>query len=148
MKVILLCDVKGSGKKGEIIEVNNGYAQNFLIPKKLAKFADNSVMNDNKQKNTSNAFHAKQELDKAKELATKLKAEKLQMQIKIGANGKAFGSISTKEISEKLSEYGYDIDKKKINLATPIKEIGNFKVTIKLHPEVQAPLSITVTGEA
>lgn len=147
MKVVLLQDIKALGKKGQLVDVADGYAQNFLLPKKMAKFADNSVLNESKQKESSSAFHQKVELEKAKELGEKLKKLNLEMEIKIGANGKAFGSITSKEISETLLTKNFDIDKKKIYLKGPIKSEGNYKVIVKLHPEVEVWFNLKVLGK-
>ena len=147
MKVVLLQDIKALGKKGQLVDVADGYAQNFLLPKKMAKFADNSVLNESKQKESSSAFHQKVELEKAKELGEKLKKLNLEMEIKIGANGKAFGSITSKEISETLLTKNFDIDKKKIYLKEPIKSEGNYKVIVKLHPEVEVWFNLKVLGK-
>ncbi len=147
MKVVLLQDIKALGKKGQLVDVADGYAQNFLLPKKMAKFADNSVLNESKQKESSSAFHQKVEFEKAKELGEKLKKLNLEMEIKIGANGKAFGSITSKEISETLLTKNFDIDKKKIYLKEPIKSEGNYKVIVKLHPEVEVWFNLKVLGK-
>lgn len=147
MKVVLLQDIKALGKKGQLVDVADGYAQNFLLPKKMAKFADNSVLNESKQKESSSAFHQKVELEKAKELGEKLKKLNLEMEIKIGATGKAFGSITSKEISETLLTQNFDIDKKKIYLKEPIKSEGNYKVIVKLHPEVEVWFNLKVLGK-
>ena len=147
MKVLLLKDVKGSGKAGQIVEVADGYANNYLIPNKLAKFANNSVLNQDKQNKSSTDFHKQVELDKSKELAEELKKVKLVMNIKIGDNGKAFGSITNKEISDELAKLGYNIDKKKISIQNgSIKSEGKFAYSIKLHPEVDVKLTVAVQG--
>ena len=147
MKVLLLKDLKGSGKAGQIVDVADGYANNYLIPNKIAKFANNSVLNEDKQNKSSSQFHKKEELDACRALGEKLKKEKLEMSIKIGDSGKAFGSITNKEISEELAKYGYSIDKKKIVINNgAIKTEGKFVAVIKLHPEVVAKININLQG--
>ena len=147
MKVLLLKDVKGSGKAGQLVDVADGYANNYLIPNKLAKFASNSVLNQNKQNKSSTQFHKQEEFDACKDMAEKLKKVKIQMNIKIGDSGKAFGSITNKEISDELSKLGYTIDKKKIILQNGvIKNEGKFTAIIKLHPEVEVKVNINVVG--
>jgi large subunit ribosomal protein L9 len=145
MKVVLLKDVKGSGKKGDIIEVSNGYAQNCLIPKGFAKFADNTVLNESKQNKSSSDFHKQKEYEEAVATAEKIKQLNLEFLLKTGTNGKAFGSITNKEVSEKLAELGFNVEKRKITITNnAIKTSGKFNVKIKLHQRVEFLLSITV----
>lgn len=135
MKIILTADVKGCGKKGEIKEVANGYAQNYLIKNGLAKLADNSSLSHQKQIESANNYHRAQELEQAMALAKQMQNLQLKFNLKVGENGKTFGSITSKEIAEKLAEIGYKIDKKKI-IAEPIKSAGKYNILIKLHSDV------------
>ncbi len=143
MKVVLLSDVRGCGKKGEIKEVSGGYAQNYLIKNGLARIADNSALSAQAQKNSSEAFHKAEALKDAKLLKEKLANVSLSLQIKCGENGKSYGAITSKEIADALSQKGYEIDKKKIASGT-IKNAGIYKVEIKLHPEVVATIKVVV----
>ncbi len=147
MKVVLLKDVKGSGKAGDIIEAKDGYAQNFLIKRGLAKPADAQALNENKQQKEAKAFHRQEELKANKELREKLDGTKVEIKIKTGANGKFFGSVTNKEISDKLAQIGFDIDKKKIVLSETIKNAGTFSVTVKISPEESAKISVDVITE-
>jgi large subunit ribosomal protein L9 len=144
MKVILLQDVKSLGKKGSLVDVNEGYARNFIIPKKLGMEATAKNLNDFKLKKAHEEKVAAQNLADAKALAKELGESSVLVKIKVGEGGRSFGSVSTKEISDALkSQLGKDIDKK-IVLMDPIKAIGSFTVKIKLHPEVQAELTVKV----
>ncbi len=148
MKVILLEDVKALGKKGEIVNVNDGYARNFILPKKLGLEATGKNLNDLKLQKANEEKVAQQILDEAKELAKKLEAGKVELAIKIGEGGRAFGSVSSKEIAVAVNEQmGYDIDKKKIQLKDSIKTLGTHNVPVKLHPKVTAELKVIVTEE-
>ena len=146
MKVILLQDVKSLGKKGEIVNVNDGYARNFILPKKMGVEATGKNLNDLKlQKNNEK----KMAQDNAKALAAKLEAGKVELAIKVGEGGRAFGSVSSKEIAAAVKEQmGLDVDKKKIQLKEPIKSLGVHNVSVKLHPEVTAELKVAVKEEA
>ncbi len=148
MKVILLQDVKALGKKGEIVNVNDGYARNFILPKKLGLEATGKNLNDLKLQKANEEKIAQQILDEAKELAKKLEAGKVELAIKIGEGGRAFGSVSSKEIAVAVNDQmGYDIDKKKIQLKDAIKALGTHTVPVKLHPKVTAELKVIVTEE-
>ena len=145
MKVILLQDVKALGKKGEIVEVNPGYARNFVLPKKLGVEATPQALNDLKLKNQNDAKVAAENLADAKALAEKLSAASVTAEIKVGEGGRAFGSISSKEVSELVKkQLNLTIDKKKIQVKDPIKGLGSYKVAVKLHPEVIAELLVNV----
>jgi len=145
MKVILLQDVKSLGKKGEIVEVNPGYARNFVLPKKLGVEATPQNLNDLKLKNQNDAKVAAENLADAKALAAKLADSSVTAEIKVGEGGRAFGSISSKEVSELVKkQLGLTIDKKKIQVKDPIKGLGSYKVAVKLHPEVTADLTVHV----
>ena len=146
MKVILLEDVKALGKKGEIVNVSDGYARNCILPKKLGLEATSKNLNDLKLQKANEAKVAQEQLDDAKSLAGKLEASKVELAIKIGEGGRAFGSVSSKEIAAAAKEQlGYDIDKKKIQLKDAIKTLGTHTVPIKLHPKVVANLKVIVT---
>lgn len=145
MKVILLEDVKSLGKKGEIVSVNDGYARNFILKKNLGIEATTKNLNDLKLKKKNDEKIAAENLEKAQELANELADKSVTLSIKAGADGRTFGSVSTKEISLAAKEQlGYDLDKKKMNLADPIKSIGTFSVPVKLHPKVTAELKVIV----
>lgn len=145
MKVILLQDVKGSGKKGELVNVSDGYAKNFLLPKNLAKLADKTALNDLKNKQEATQHHKEQEKQEA--VAIKEKLEKLTFTIgaKAGKDGKFFGSITAKEIAEEMKKTAQvDINKKKVQLETEIKTFGTFGATVKLHTDVTAQVKVVV----
>ena len=147
MKVILLADIKGVGKKDDIINANDGYARNYLFPKKLAVEANKGNMTNLDSKKSSEKHRKNLELAHAKEQAEKIKDITLKLQVKAGENGKIFGSITSKEISENLKkEYNLDIDKKKVNLKEPIKVLGKKTVEIRLYEGVIANLNIDVIG--
>lgn len=146
MKVVLLKDIKGKGKKGDIITVNDGYASNYLIPNGLAKVGNAVNLNEAKQAQESNIYQAEQARLRAVELGEKLKNIQVSLSIKCGANGKVFGSVTNKEISEDLIKKGFDIDKKKIDVAT-IKSIGSYTAKVKLHPTVTISIPVEVIPE-
>ena len=148
MKVILLEDVKSLGKKGQIVNVSDGYARNFVLPKKLGLEATSKNLNDLKLQKANEEKVAKQILEEAKELAKKVEAGKVEVKIKVGEGGRTFGSVSTKEIAVAVKEQmGYDIDKKKIQLKDAIKTLGTHVVPVKLHQKVTAELKVIVTEE-
>ncbi|MCI6996951.1 MAG: 50S ribosomal protein L9 [Eubacterium sp.] len=145
MKVILLEDVKSLGKKGQIVNVSDGYARNMLLPKKLGVEATSKNMNDLKLQKAHQDKVAQENLDAAKAFAEELKDKQVTVSIKVGEGGRTFGSVSTKEISEAVkSQLGYDIDKKKMVLPSPIKELGTTIVPIKLHAKVTGELKVIV----
>ena len=145
MKVILLEDVKSLGKKGQIVNVSDGYARNMLLPKKLGVEATSKNMNDLKLQKAHQEKVAQENLDAAKAFAEELKDKQVTVSIKVGEGGRTFGSVSTKEISEAVkSQLGYDIDKKKMVLPSPIKELGTTIVPIKLHAKVTGELKVIV----
>ena len=146
MKVILLEDVKALGKKGEIVNVNDGYARNFIFPKKLGLEATSKNLNDLKLQKANEDKKAQALLDEAKELATKVEAGKVTLSIKVGEGGRTFGSVSSKEISAEVKkQMNLDIDKKKIQLKDAIKTLGTHEVPVKLHAKVTATLKVVVT---
>ncbi len=146
MKVILLEDVKALGKKGQIVNINDGYARNFVLPKKLGVEATAKNLNDLKLQNANKEKLAQEALDAAQELAKKLEAGKVVLSIKTGEGGKAFGSVSSKEIATEVkNQMGYEIDKKKIQLKDAIKTLGTHTVPVKLHTKVTADWKVVVT---
>ncbi|MBQ9278024.1 MAG: 50S ribosomal protein L9 [Lachnospiraceae bacterium] len=145
MKVILLQDVKSLGKKDEIVEVSDGYARNFVLPKKVGVEANAKNLNELKLKKAHEDKVAAEKLAEAKALAEKMKDESITVSLKVGEGGKTFGSISSKEIAEEMKkQLGYDIDKKKIVLKEAIKSVGTHIVDIKLHTKVTAQISVRV----
>ena len=148
MKLILLEYVKGVGKKGDVVNKNDGYALNFLIPKKLAVEATKSNINDLELKKKADERRKKEEYEEAKELGEKLKDKIVKVSVKAGENGKVFGSVTNKEISAALlQQTGIDIDKKKITFNDPIKMVGRRTVKVKLHPKVTVELTVEIAGE-
>lgn len=146
MKVILLEDVKKLGKKGEVVEVSDGYARNFVLPKKLGVEANSKNMNELKLQNANKERVAQESLDAAKELAELMEKDQVVVSIKAGEGGRTFGSVSSKEIAQSYKEQcGREIDKKKIILPEPIKSFGVFEVAVKLHPKVTGKLTVKVT---
>ena len=148
MKVILLEDVKSLGKKGEIVNVSDGYARNFVIPKKLGVEANSANMNNLKLQKANAEKIAQEQLETAKELAEVLKTREVVLKMKSGEGGRAFGSVSSKEIaSAAKTQCGLEIDKKKIQLPEPIKALGVYEVNIKLHTKVTGQLKVKVVEE-
>lgn len=146
MKVILLEDVKKLGKKGEVVEVSDGYARNFVLPKKLGVEANGKNMNDLKLQNAKKERIAKENLAAAQEMAALMEKDQVVVSIKAGEGGRTFGSVSSKEIAQSYKEQcGREIDKKKIILPEPIKSFGVFEVGVKLHPQVTGKLKVKVT---
>ena len=149
MKVILLQDVKSLGKEGEIVNVNDGYARNFIIPKRLGVEANSKNMNDLKLKKNNEEKIAKENKEAAEKLAGELKAGQVALKIKVGEGGKAFGSVSAKEIAAAVKDQmGLDVDKKKIQPKETLKTLGTHIVPVKLHPEVTAELKVEIGEEA
>jgi len=145
MKVILLEDVKSLGKKGQIVDVSDGYARNFVLPKKLGVEANGKNMNDLKLKKANEERIAKEQLEAAQAFAAKMEAKEVVVAIKSGEGGRTFGSISSKEIAEAAKKQcGMEIDKKKIQLPETIKSLGVYEVTVKLHPKVVGKLKVKV----
>ena len=148
MKVILLDNIKGVGKKDEIINASDGYARNYLLPKKLAVEANSENLSKLNNKKEAANYRKDVEKQNAEELAKKLKGIMLKIKVKAGENGKIFGGVTSKEISDNLkSQYNFDIDKKKIELKETIKTLGEFNVPIKLFEGVVASLKIQVISE-
>ena len=147
MQVILLQDVKGQGKKGELIDVNEGYARNFLVKKGFAEVATPAKINDLKQKKAAADYHKQEEVKAMHALASELKGKTFTVRIKVGQGGKVFGSVTGANISEALSAAGYDVDKKKIVLANPIKNVGIYDVDIKLLEGITAKIKVEVAED-
>ena len=145
MKVILLQDVKALGKKGEIVNVSDGYARNAILPKKLGVEATTKNLNDLKLQNQHADKVAAENLEHAKELAEEIGTKKVVVKIKSGEGGRIFGSVSTKEIAQAAKEQaGLDLDKKKMQLGESIKALGTYEIPVKLHPKVTATLRVQV----
>lgn len=148
MKVILLQDVKSLGKKGEIVNVSDGYARNFVLPKKLGVEANTSNLNDLKLQRANADKVAQEQLEAAKELAALLETKEVVLKMKSGEGGRAFGSVSSKEIASAAKEQcGLELDKKKIQLSEAIKALGVYEVSIKLHTKVTGKLKVKVVEE-
>ncbi len=145
MQIILLEDVKTLGKKGEIVDVSDGYARNYVLPKKLGVEANAKNKNDLKLQKANADKVAKEQLEEAKELAGVLETKEVILKMKSGEGGKAFGSVSSKEIAQAAKEQcGLELDKKKIQLPEPIKALGVYEVGVKLHPKVTGSLKVKV----
>ncbi|WP_301859298.1 50S ribosomal protein L9 [uncultured Megasphaera sp.] len=145
MKVILLQDVKKLGKKGEIVEVSEGYGRNFLIPRKLAAPGTAGNINDAKQKQAAAKHKAQVASDEAVVLASQLKKVELTVSVKVGEGGKVFGAITGKNISDAAKEqYGIDLDKKKVEIKEPIKALGTYDVVIRVHPTITSVIKVHV----
>jgi large subunit ribosomal protein L9 len=148
VKIILLVDEKKLGKKGDIIEASEGYAKNYIIPKKIGVEATPKNLNDLKLHKANEEKKAKELLEQAQALAKDLEDKPVVVKIKAGEGGKVFGSVSTKEIAAAVKEqHGIEIDKKKIQLAENLKNFGTYEVVLKLHPQVAAKLAVKVTEE-
>lgn len=147
MQVILLTDVKGTGKKGEMVTVSDGYARNFLLKQKLAQIANNTNKNILNQAKKAKEFHKQQELDEFKKIAEKLKGTTLSFAVKVGENGKLFGAITSKEIADKFKEMGYDIEKRKIDVPA-LKTIGKFAGTIHFAPKIDCKFFVELKSES
>lgn len=148
MKVILLEDVKSLGKKDEIVSVSDGYARNMLLPKKLAVEANTKNMNELKLKKANEEKVAKELLESAQKLAKEIETKEIICKMKVGAGGKIFGSISTKEIVQAVKEQlRIELDKKKVIINETIKSLGTYNVKLKLHPKVTGTLTVKVVEE-
>lgn len=147
MKVILLQDVKGQGKKGEVVEVNEGYARNFLIKKGMAEVATAAKLNDISMKKSAADFHKAEEEKATRELAKTISGKMFTVKIKAGQNGKVFGSVTAANISESLAAAGYAVDKKKIILSQPIKNLGVYEVELKLMEGISAKIKVEAVAE-
>lgn len=147
MKVILQTDVKGTGKKGQILEVADGFARNFLFPKKLAIEATTGNIQDVSHKKVVEQRRKEKEKEDALQLGEKINALLIEIKTKTGEGGRLFGSVTSKEIAEALKkQHGVEVDKRKLEIKEPIKTLGNFEVHVKVHPEVVAKLQVHVSG--
>jgi len=144
MKVILLQDVKGLGKSGEVVEVSDGYGRNFLLKKKLAKESSAANMNEVKLKQGAKAEHEKRALEAAKKLSEDLGGKSFTLKMKSGEGGKLYGAVTSQDVSDELKKNGYDIAKKQVVIESPIKNVGTFGVRIKLHPKVSCEINVNV----
>jgi large subunit ribosomal protein L9 len=148
MKVILTKDVKGQGKKGDVVNVSDGYARNYLFPNKLAIEASNKNLNEVKAKKAADARRKEEELEQAKLLAKKISGVEVLVRAKSGDQGKLFGSITSKDIADAaLKQHKLKIDRKKIVLTEPIKSLGSFSLEVKVYPDVSASLNVKVIEE-
>ena len=146
MKVVLLADVKGSGKKGELVNVSDGYARNFLFPKKLAKEENAQALNELKNAEESKAFKIKQETEAAQASADKINGKSVSILAKAGQGGKLFGSVTAKEIAEAIKkQYGVDVDKRKIDTKGDMKAFGTYECEVKLYSGITATVKAVVT---
>ena len=148
MKLILNADVKGTGKKGELVNVSDGYARNFLLPKNLAKVADAAAMNELNSKAASLAHHKSEEIKEAEALKDRINNYKMIMTAKTGGSSKLFGSITSKEIGDELNQkFDCDIDKKKITINSEIKNLGTYSAVVKIYKDICAEISIEIISE-
>ena len=145
MKLILLQDVKSVGKKGDLINASEGYAKNFLLPKKLAVEATKSNLNDYELKQKAEAKRKQEELEKAQEMKKQLDEKVVVIKVKTGSNGKLFGSVTNKEVAEEIiKQTGMDLDKKKVSIGDSIKMLGERTAVINLHPKVTAEVTVKI----
>ncbi len=144
MKVILLSDVDGLGKADDIVNVNDGYARNFLLKRKLALEATASNLNSVRMKKGALAERAKREKEEAEEIAARISGQKIILQLKAGEGGKLYGAATSADISEGLKKLGFTVDKKNISLKSPIKTAGEYEISLKLHPEVAVTITVEV----
>lgn len=147
MKVILKKDVQGSGKQGDIIEVSDGYAKNFLLKRGLAEIATSQGINAVAQKKTADAFHKAETEKSLREQASKLDGTEVSLSVRAGENGKVFGSVTTAQIAAALSELGYDVDKKRITVKDTIKTVGLFDAEVRFMEGVKAKIKVNVTAQ-
>ena len=147
MKIILLQDVKGQGRKGEVKDVNEGYARNFLIKKGLAEVPTPTKINELNQKKASQDFHRAEEVKATQALAKEIYGKTFAVKIKAGQSGKVFGSVTGANIADALVAAGYNVDKKKIVLAQPIKNVGTYEVELKLMEGIQSKINVVIEAE-
>ena len=143
MKVILLADVKGTGKKGDVVEVSDGYGKNFLIKKGMAKAATASNVHEAEQKKAAQAFHKAEEIKATKALAESLEGKSVIVKIKVSENGKVFGSVTTLHVAESLNKMGFDVDKKKIKMDN-VKSLGSYPAEIRFMEGIIAKITVVV----
>lgn len=148
MKVILLQEVKKLGKKGETMEVAEGYARNFLLPKKLAAPATSDMLNQLQQQRNAAADRQKRQLEEARLLSSQLGKIEIKVKAKAGEGGKLFGAVTTKDIADAAKvQHGIELDRRKMEITDPIKNLGPASVVMKIHPEVTAEIKVQVIGE-
>ncbi len=145
MKVILKVDVKGTGKKGDVVEVADGYGRNFLIKKGMAEIATSSNVHEAAQKKEAAAFHKAEEIKATKALADEVNGKTVTVKIKVGENGKVFGSVTSSDVASELVKMGYDIEKKKIKMDS-IKNVGSYNAEIRLMENITAKITVVVEG--
>lgn len=145
MKVLLNADVKGTGKKGDVVEVADGYGRNFLLKKGLASPATAANVNEAAQKKAAAQFHRAEEIKALQALAAKLDGQSVTVKIKTGENGKTFGSVTPSHVAAALADAGFDVDKKKIKMDA-VKTVGSFQAEIRLMENVSAKITVVVTG--
>lgn len=146
MELILTADVKSLGKKGDKVKVSDGYAKNFLLPRNLAIEANNANLNNLKGKNEAVAFKKQQEKEAAEAVKKTIEGKTVVLKGKAGENGRLFGSITSKEISDGIKEtFGAEVDKKKIVMKDPIKNFGTYHIDVKLYPAIVAKITVSVT---
>lgn len=148
MKVIFLKDVKGQAKKGEVKNVSEGYARNFLLPRGIANPANDANMKQLTQQHVAEGKRKEKDKEAAEKLAKKIEALSVDMKVKAGEGGKLFGSITNKQIAEELAKHKIKVDKRKIEMSEPIRTLGVTQVPLKLHPEVTATVNVNVTEES
>lgn len=147
MKIILLQDVKGQGKKGDVVDVNEGYARNFLIKKGFAEIATATKLNDINQKKSAAEYHKAEEIKAMQALAADIRGKNFTVKIKAGKSGKVFGSVTGANIADSLVAAGYNVDKKKVVLPSPIKTLGVYDIDLKLMEGISTKIKVTVEGE-
>jgi len=146
MKCILLADVKGLGKKDDIVEVNDGYARNFLLKKKLACEATADNMNKNKLKKGSEAEHARRVLEEARANGKLLDGKTVTLAVKTGEGGRLYGAVTAMDVADAIKKAGFDVDKKNVIIKNPIKSLGTYEVTAKLHTQVSVKVNVEVVA--
>lgn len=147
MKVILLQEVKKLGKKGDVIEVSEGYARNYLLPQKLADVATVTNVNNAAQKKASEARKQQQAIDEAKVMAAQLSKVEVTIAVKTGEGGKLFGSVTSKDVADALQEqHGLELDKRKIELKEAVKAVGTYPVTVRIHPDISTQIKVHIQG--
>lgn len=149
MKVVLLADIKGSGKKGDVIEVSDGYARNFLLPKKLATQANAQALNELKNAQASQAFQVQQETQAAQAAADQINGQSVTLFAKAGQGGRLFGSVTAKEIAQAIkAQYGVEVDKRKIDTKGDLKAFGTYECTVKLYQGITAVVKAVIKEQA
>lgn len=149
MKVVLLQDVKGLGRKGEVKEVADGYARNFLLPRGLAREATAAVLRQLQQQEAARQRRAQQELAQARAVAQRLEGQTVEVRARAGENGRLFGSVTSQDVAEALQRaFGVKVDRRRVELPEPLRQVGSYGVALRLHPEVTCRITVTVRPEA